>query len=116
MNLKNFSQDTAKVYFSGIVGREIRKSQLSDTSIKIVTTSIELQNCTLAIFCVCNKSQNIFSARIILGTSLGSLFNLFKQEMKHDCLDELVFDIICVDENTKNQIVLKGEAYKIIAN
>lgn len=126
INLKSFSQDTAKVYFSGIAGREIKKSQLLDNSIKLITNSKELENCYLALYLVCYKSQCIFQSKIKLGTSLREITKLYrKYKHKHDCfnkkqdiycLNELTFDIICVDKDTKIQTVFGGEHYKITSD
>ena len=111
---ESFSQDKLKVYLSGITGKFIKRSQLSDTTIKIITNSISEINNSTHVYFSGPTFKNVMGIKKLIGKPLGtySLIGL-NDKLLPGCI--ITIDgFNYINKKTKEKIHFEGSSYTVI--
>ena len=111
---KSFGQDKPRVYLSGIEGNLIKKSQLLDTSIRIITNSENKISGIITIYLSGGGFLNVISISKFIGSSLMiNSLNGMKERLitgSSITIDGYRYS----DEKTKRKIYFEGSSYTVI--
>ena len=107
---KSFSQNEPRVYFSGIKDSLIKKSQLSDTSIRLVTNlSIPKKSISVNLYFHGTGFSSVMLQTVALGTYLGFM------KSKLTVGSRISIDgFVIKDSKNGKDIFFEGRSYKII--
>lgn len=108
--VEGYNQNKLKIYFSGISDGFIKKSQLSDTAIKITTSiNISKKNAGVTIYFSGKGFSNVMTTTVSLSASLKGISEklLVGSEIT-------IGDLVIIDPKTKKEIYFEGKSYKII--
>lgn len=109
--IEGYSQSKLQIYFSGVGGEEIKKSQLSDTTIKLVTSiNIPKKGVGVIIYFYGEGFYNVISTTVALGASIKSINNNKLIVGSKITISGLAI----LDPKTKKEIYFEGKSYKIV--
>jgi hypothetical protein len=107
-----FCQEKHRIYFSGIKDNVIKKSQLSDTTIKILTSiNIPKEGIGVKIY----YSGEGFSKVQVTTVSLEARLNSIKNRLNIGS-SITIGDVVMKNSKTGKNIYIEGSSYKIIAD
>jgi hypothetical protein len=107
-----FSQVQNKIFLKGIVGNEVKLSQLADTSVKLTTNiPLPLNNNSITIYLTDIGYPPVISLQVIGG---GCIFIFLKDKLKVGS-SIIIEDLKIKNPKTGGDIYLKGTRYKVIA-
>jgi hypothetical protein len=109
---ESFCQDKARVYFKGTTGDQIKISQLSDTSLKLVT-NIDLLRKGIGV--TLYLSGEGFSNVMVQTVSLGSTLTFIKSRLRIGSTVS-IDGFVTKNPKTGKDIYIEGYSYKIIAD
>lgn len=107
-----FCQDKARVYYKGITGGQIKISQLSDTSFKLVI-NIDIPRKGIGVNLY--LSGEGFSNVMVQTVKLGSSLNFIKGRLRIGSTVS-IDGFVTKDPKTGKDIYFEGYSYKIIAD
>ncbi len=111
-----FSQVQNRIFLKGIVGNEIKLSQLSDTSIKLITTiDLPLNQNTVTMYLTdLGYPPTIAVQLAISSAAIGYPLFHFKDKLRVGS-SIIIEDLKIKNPKTRGDIFLKGTRYKVIA-
>ncbi len=108
--IEGYSQNKPKIYFSGVSGNFIKKSQLSDTSIRIVTSvNIPKEGVGVTIY----FGGEGFSSVMETAVSLGAYLKYLNRKLVVG--NEITIGtLVVLDSKSKKTMFFEGCSYKIV--
>ncbi|MBP6022838.1 hypothetical protein [Ferruginibacter sp.] len=112
-----FSQVQNRIYLKGIDGNEIKLSQLTDTSIKLITTiDLPLNHNTVTIYLTDLGYPPTIVVQLAVSSGTGGYPLIYFKDKLRVGASIIIEDLKIKNPKTGAEILLKGSRYKIIAS
>ena len=112
-----FSQVQNRIFLKGIDGNEIKLSQLTDTSIKLITTiDLPLNHNTVTIYLTDLGYPPTIAVQFTISSGTGGHPLIHFKDKLRVGSSIIIEDLKIKNPKTGAEILLKGSRYKIIAD
>ena len=111
---KSFAQDKPRIYLSGITGNVIKKDQLLDTSIRIITNYHKEIRGIITIYFSGGGFSSPLTQTTLLNSRLTANLLIGMRERLVAGSSIIIDGYLYTDEKTKKKIYFGGSSYKVI--